>query len=58
MQLIIKHILDRFFSIPLFIGDDSSVGMGSVVVKSLDNKKSCFGNPAKLIRSIKVGPKR
>ena len=40
------------------IGDDSSVGMGSVVVKSLDDKKSCFGNPAKLIRSIKVGPKR
>jgi UDP-3-O-[3-hydroxymyristoyl] glucosamine N-acyltransferase len=40
------------------IGDDSSVGMGSVVVKSLGDKKSCFGNPAKTIRSIKVGPKR
>lgn len=42
----------------LDIGIDCSIGMGSVVVKSVEENKSCFGNPAKLVRNIQAGPER
>jgi len=42
----------------LFIAQGSTVGMGSIVTKSLKNKSTVFGNPAKLLRPLKVGPNR
>lgn len=42
----------------LFISEGSTIGMGSVVTKSLNEKKTVFGNPAKPLRPLKVGPKR
>lgn len=42
----------------LTIGVDASVGMGSVCTKSTEAGSFLFGNPAKLIRKIKVGPER
>jgi len=40
------------------IGVSSTIGMGSVVTKSIDDNKNVFGNPAKIVRSLNVGPKR
>ncbi|MDD5716258.1 MAG: DapH/DapD/GlmU-related protein [Sulfuricurvum sp.] len=42
----------------LFIAEESTIGMGSVVTKSLNEKLTVFGNPAKPLRPLKVGPKR
>jgi len=42
----------------LTIADGCTIGMGSVVTKSLPNKMTVFGNPAKAIRPLNVGPKR
>ncbi|MBK2094777.1 hypothetical protein IB680_03695 [Francisella philomiragia] len=42
----------------IFIDDFSSVGMGSVVVRDIGQQQSVFGNPAKVVRPLKVGPKR
>jgi len=42
----------------LFITEGSTIGMGSVVTKSLKVKTTVFGNPAKPLRPLNVGPKR
>lgn len=42
----------------LFIAQDSTIGMGSVVTKSLLHKCTVFGNPAKPLRPLSVGPNR
>lgn len=42
----------------LFIASESTIGMGSVVTKSLKDKATVFGNPAKPLRPLNVGPKR
>lgn len=42
----------------LFVAEGSTVGMGSVVTKSLKEKATVFGNPAKPLRPLNVGPKR
>jgi len=42
----------------LFIAEGSTIGMGSVVTKSLKVKTTVFGNPAKPLRSLNAGPKR
>ena len=42
----------------IIIAEFSTVGMGSVVTKSIIETTTVFGNPAKPIRSLKVGPKR
>ena len=42
----------------LFIAKNSTIGMGSVVTKSLNDTITVFGNPAKPLRPLSVGPKR
>ncbi|WP_298718236.1 hypothetical protein [uncultured Oceanisphaera sp.] len=42
----------------LVIGEKASLGMGSVVVKSVDARHAMFGNPAKRMVGLKTGPKR
>lgn len=42
----------------LVIGEKASLGMGSVVVKSVDASYAMFGNPAKRMVGLKTGPKR
>lgn len=42
----------------LNIGNNCSIGMGAVVVKDIQDGRSAFGNPAKIIRSISAGPER
>ncbi|MGE3591191.1 MAG: hypothetical protein AB7G52_01685 [Arcobacter sp.] len=42
----------------LKIAKFSTVGMGSVVTKALTETKTVFGNPAKSVRPLNVGPKR
>lgn len=42
----------------LIIGEEASLGMGSVVVRSVEAKHSMFGNPAKRMIGLKTGPKR
>lgn len=40
------------------IGSNCTIGMGSVVTKSLPEGITVFGNPAKPIRTLSVGPQR
>lgn len=40
------------------IAQGSTIGMGSVVTKSIKEATTVFGNPAKSIRPLNVGPKR
>ena len=40
------------------IGERASLGMGSVVIKSVEPEHSIFGNPAKRVPRLKTGPKR
>jgi len=42
----------------LFIARESTIGMGSVVTKSILETTTLFGNPAKPLRPLHVGPKR
>ena len=35
----------------LTIGENCSVGMGSIVIKNIESNKKCFGNPAKVFGS-------
>ncbi|MFD1007296.1 DapH/DapD/GlmU-related protein [Oceanisphaera ostreae] len=42
----------------LVIGEKASLGMGCVVVKSVDAGHAMFGNPAKRMIGLKTGPKR
>ncbi|MBK2105440.1 LbetaH domain-containing protein [Francisella philomiragia] len=42
----------------IYIDDFSSIGMGSVVVRDIGKQQSVFGNPAKVVRPLKVGPVR
>lgn len=42
----------------VFIANGSTIGMGSVVTKSIKETTTVFGNPAKSIRRLNVGPKR
>jgi UDP-3-O-[3-hydroxymyristoyl] glucosamine N-acyltransferase len=42
----------------LEVGEGVSIGMGSVVTKSVLKFTSLFGNPAKQLRSLNTGPKR
>lgn len=40
------------------IGDCANIGMGSVVTKNVRSGQSVFGNPARSVTAINVGPKR
>lgn len=42
----------------LVIGEKASLGMGSVVIKSVEAGQSVFGNPAKRMIGLTTGPKR
>lgn len=42
----------------VIIGDNVSIGMGSVVTKNVREGQSVFGNPARSVGSINVGPTR
>ena len=40
------------------IGDCANIGMGSVVTKNVRAGQSVFGNPARSVNAINIGPKR
>jgi UDP-3-O-[3-hydroxymyristoyl] glucosamine N-acyltransferase len=42
----------------LCIGENASLGMGSVIVKDVGSGHSMFGNPAKRMVGLRTGPKR
>lgn len=42
----------------LVIGEEASLGMGCVVVRNVEARRSVFGNPAKRMLGLKTGPTR